>query len=117
MVNEKLAKEICGLVLAVNALLETPNNIGPAEAESLRMKSDSAQKALEEEYAKDAAEKAEAPITHGLHLDSKLYVPVLSSFEDISSISSVSFSRSITTSPESPLPEKSAFDSEVCIVK
>jgi hypothetical protein len=44
---------------------------------------------------------------------SRLYVPVLSSVDDISLISSGSFSRSIITSPESPLPEKSAFESDV----
>ena len=41
----------------------------------------------------------------------------LSDFEDISSISSASLSRSIITSPESPFPEKLPFESDVLIVK
>ena len=37
--------------------------------------------------------------------------------DEISSMFSSSLSRSITTSPESPFPEKSPFESEVCIVR
>ena len=48
---------------------------------------------------------------------SRLYVPTLSSFEEISSISLSSLSSSITTSPESPFPEKSPLESDVCIVR
>ena len=48
---------------------------------------------------------------------SRLYVPVLSAFEEISSISSASFSSSIITSPESPFPEKFPLELDVLIVK
>jgi hypothetical protein len=48
---------------------------------------------------------------------SRLYVPTLSAFEEIPSISSASLSSSMITSPESPFPEKSPLESDVLIVR
>ena len=48
---------------------------------------------------------------------SRLYVPTLSSLDEISSISSSSCLNQCTPSPESPFPEKSPLESDVCIVR
>ena len=62
--------------------------------------------ALEYSHVIDPTEVPTA-FTTGLRY-SRLYVPVLSSLTESSVSWSEPFSRSITTSPESPLPENSA---------